>query len=130
MTVSSVGASASAYYYLQSLLPPPSADGAQASGDPVTQLLNAFYPNGAGTQSGAAADSASGTSASAAAPAAPLFCSDTMTSLMSMQEQPSGVNPFVAAHAQALFSQLDANGDGQVSKSEFEDIFGSNADMS
>jgi EF hand domain-containing protein len=127
MTVSSVGASASAYYYLQSLLPPPSADGGQASGDPVTQLLNAFYPNG--TQSGPATDSAGGTS-SGAGPAAPLFSPDTMTSLMSVQEQPSGVNPFVAAHAQALFSQLDANGDGQVSKSEFEDIFGSNADMS
>jgi len=131
MTVSSVGASASAYYYLQSLLPPPSADGSQASGDPVTQLLNAFYPNGAGTQSGSAADSANGTSGSAeTAPPAPLFSPDTMTSLMSVQEQPSGGNPFVSAHAQALFSQLDANGDGQVSKSEFEDIFGSNADMS
>jgi len=129
MTVSSVGASASAYYYLQSLLPPPSADGSQASGDPVTQLLNAFYPNGAGPQSGSAADSANGTSSSGA-PAAPLFSPDTMTSLMSVQEQPSGVNPFVAAHAQELFSQLDANGDGQISKSEFEDIFGSNADMS
>src|SRR5262249_39600631 len=31
---------------------------------------------------------------------------------------------------QALFGQMDANGDGQVSKSEFETIFGSNADMS
>src|SRR5262245_16855792 len=127
MTVSSVGASASAYYYLQSLLPPPSTDGGQASGDPVTQLLNAFYPSG--TQSDPATDSAGGTSSSAGA-ATPLFSPDTMTSLMSVQEQPSGVNPFVAAHAQALFSQLDANGDGQVSKSEFEDIFGSNADMS
>jgi hypothetical protein len=53
-----------------------------------------------------------------------------MTLLMSVQEQPSGENPFVTARAEALFSQLDASGDGQISKSEFEDIFGSNADMS
>src|SRR5206468_9159437 len=101
------------------------------SGDPITQLLNAFYPNGAGSQSGSATDSASGTSGNAGtAPAAPLFSPDTMMSLMSVQEQPSGENPFVSARAQALFSQLDGNSDGQISKSEFEDVFGSNADMS
>jgi len=127
MTVSSVGASASAYYYLQSLLPAPSADGGHASGDPVTQLLNAFYPNG-GPASGT--DSASGTSSPGAGPAGPSFSPDTMTWLMSVQEQPAGENPFVTARAEALFSQLDASGDGQISKSEFEDIFGSNADMS
>ncbi len=53
-----------------------------------------------------------------------------MTALMSVQEQHSSANPFVAARAQALFSQMDGNGDGQVSKSEFENVFGSNADMS
>jgi hypothetical protein len=128
MTVSSVGASASAYYYLQSLLPS-SADG-QAPSDPVDELLNAFYPNGAG-QSGSPADSANGASGSSGTtPAGPTFSPDTMASLMSLQEQPQGVNPFVAAHAQALFSQLDGNGDGQISKSEFENVFGSNADQS
>jgi hypothetical protein len=50
--------------------------------------------------------------------------------LISAQEQPSGGNPFVTARASSLFSQLDANGDGQVSQSEFENIFGSNADVS
>jgi hypothetical protein len=129
MTVSSVGASASAYYYLQSLLPPASADG-QAPSDPVDQLLNAFYPNSA-TQSGSSADSTNATSGgSGTAAPCPAFSTDTMSSLMSLQEQPSGVNPFVAARSQALFSQLDANGDGQVSKSEFENVFGSGADQS
>jgi len=127
MTVSSIGASASAYYYLQSLLPPRPADGGEASGDPVTELLNAFYPSGTGAQSGSAPDPASGTSFGAAGPA---FSPDTMTSLMSLQEQPPGVNPFVSARPQALFSQIDANGDGQISQSEFENIFGSNADLS
>jgi hypothetical protein len=129
MTVSSVGASASAYYYLQSLLPPPSADG-QAPSAPVDDLLNAFYPNGA-TQSGSPADSTNGTSGGSGT-AAPVstFSPDTLSSLISLQGQPQGVNPFVAAHAQELFSQLDGNGDGQISKSEFENVFGSNADQS
>lgn len=128
MTVSSVGASASAYYYLQSLLSPRSADGGQASGAPVNDLLHAFYPNG--TQSGSGSDSSNAASSSGAAPAGPLFSPDTMMSLMSLQEQPPGANPFITARAQALFSQLDADGNGQISKSEFEDVFGSNADLS
>ena len=127
MTVSSAGASAGAYYYLQSLLPPRSADGGQASGDPVNDLLHAFYPNG--TQSGSGSDSSNAASSSGAAPTRPLFSPDTMMSLMSVQEQPAGANPFVTARAQALFSQLDGDGDGQISKAEFEDIFGSNADL-
>jgi hypothetical protein len=126
MTVSSVGASAGAYYYLQSLLPPRSADGGQVSSDPVNDLLHAFYPNG--TQSGSGSNS-NAASNSGAATARPLFSPDTMMSLMSVQEQPPGANPFVTARAQALFSQLDGDGDGQISKSEFEDIFGSNADL-
>jgi hypothetical protein len=138
MSVSSLGASSGAYSYLQSLLPPQSADGSQGArpADPIAQLLQAFYPNGATGQSGAAADSANGATAGAgtssptSAVVNPQFSPDTMTAMMSVQEQYSGANPFVAAHAQALFSQLDANGDGQVSKSELESVFGSNADMS
>jgi len=128
MTVSSVGASASAYNYLQSLLPPASADG-EVPSDPVDQLLNAFYPNGT-AQSGSSGDSTDGTSGVSGTAPCPAFSTDNMSSLMSLQEQPSGVNPFVAAHAQELFSQLDSNGDGQISKSEFENAFGSNADQS
>lgn len=138
MSVSSLGASTSAYSYLQSLLPPRSTHGSQGAGssDPLAELLQAFYPNGAVGQSGLTADSANGanagtvTNSPASAAADPSFSPDTMTTLMSVQEQHSSTNPLVAARAQALFSQLDTNGDGQVSKSEFENVFGSNADMS
>ena len=47
MTVSSLGASTSAYSYLQSLLPQQPDDSKRTgSSDPVTELLKAFYPNG------------------------------------------------------------------------------------
>jgi hypothetical protein len=126
MTVSSLGASTSAYSYLQSLLPQQADDGKRTgSSDPVTELLKAFYPN-APKEAGAASDTNGGTNVGTLSP----FNHDTMMALMSAQEQPSSGNPFVTARAQSLFSQLDANGDGQVSQTEFESVFGSNADMS
>jgi hypothetical protein len=133
MSVSNVGASTNAYAYLQSLLPAQTANGSQGAGaaDPVSELLDAFYPNGAPGQSGAPA--ASGAAGAAATPASamagPPFSPDTMSALMSAQEHQPG-NPSVAAHAQNLFSQFDADGDGQVSKPEFENVFGPGADMS
>ena len=118
MTVSSLGASTSAYSYLQSLLPQQPDDSKRTgSSDPVAELLKAFYPN-------SSAEGGGGTGTLSP------FNPDTMTALMSAQEQPSSGNPFVTARAQSLFSQLDGNGDGQVSQSEFENVFGSNADTS
>jgi hypothetical protein len=130
MSVSSVGASTSAYSYLQSLLPP-SADGSRGAGsaDPVTELLQAFYPNGAPAASDPANGATAGTGTNASIPPVLPFSPDTMTALMSVQEQ-SAANPSVTSRAQALFGQMDANGDGQVSKSEFENIFGPNVDIS
>ena len=126
MTVSSLGASTSAYSYLQSLLPQQADDGKRTgSSDPVTELLKAFYPN-VPKEAGAASDTNGGTGVGTLSP----FNHDTMMALMSAQEQPSSGNPFVTARAQSLFSQLDANGDGQVSQTEFESVFGSNADLS
>jgi EF-hand domain pair len=126
MTVSSVGASTSAYSYLQSLLPQQADDGKRTgSSDPVTELFKAFYPN-APNEAGASSDANGGTGVGTLSP----FNHDTMMALMSAQEQPSSGNPFVTARAQSLFSQLDANGDGQVSQTEFQGVFGSNADMS
>src|SRR3954468_20410742 len=125
MTVSSLGASTSAYSYLQSLLPQQSDDSKRmGSSDPIADLLKAFYPNDS-TQAGAGPPDASGGSGTFSP-----FNHDTMMALISAQEQPSGGNPFVTARAQSLFSQLDGNADGQVSQSEFENVFGSNADMS
>jgi hypothetical protein len=91
-----------------------------------SELLKAFYPN-ASTEAGAGPPDASGGSGTGTLSP---FNHDTMMALMSAQEQPSSGNPFVTARAQSLFSQLDANGDGQVSQSEFESVFGSNADKS
>jgi hypothetical protein len=126
MTVSSLGASTNAYSYLQSLLPQqPDDSKGTGSSDPVTELLKAFYPNGS-ADAGASPDAAGGGGTGTLSP----FNHDTMTALMSAQEQPSSGNPFVTARASSLFSQLDANGDGQVSQSEFENVFGSNADKS
>jgi hypothetical protein len=128
MTVSSLGASTSAYSYLQSLLPQQADDSKRTgSSDPVAELLKAFYPNNS-TDAGAGPPDASG-GGGGTGTLSP-FNPDTMTALMSAQEQPSSGNPFVTARAQSLFSQLDTNGDGQVSQSEFENIFGSNADKS
>jgi hypothetical protein len=131
MSVTSVGGANSAYAYLQSLLPPQSADGSRGtqSSDPVAELLQAFYPNGASSPSGAADGTSPPATTSSSAPPALPFSPDTMSALMSVQEQ-QPANPFLTARSQALFGQLDANGDGQVSKSEFENIFGPNADMS
>jgi hypothetical protein len=127
MTVSSLGASTNAYSYLQSLLPQRPDDSKRTgSSDPVTELLKAFYPNSS-TEAGAGPPDASGGSGTGTLSP---FNHDTMMALMSAQEQPSSGNPFVTARAQSLFSQLDANADGQVSQSEFENIFGSNADTS
>src|SRR5262245_41355931 len=102
MTVSSLGASTSAYSYLQSLLPQQPDDSTQTgSSDPVTQLLNAFYPNGS-TDAGTSPPNGAGGSGTGTFS---FFSQDTMTALMSAQEQPSSGNPFVSARAQSLFSQ-------------------------
>jgi EF hand domain-containing protein len=126
MTVSSLGASTNAYSYLQSLLPQQPEEGKRkGSSDPISELLKAFYPN-ASKEAGATSGANGGTGAGTLSP----FNHDTMMALMSAQEQPSSGNPFVTARAQSLFSQLDADADGQISQTEFESVFGSNADMS
>jgi hypothetical protein len=112
---------------LQSLLPQQPDESKQAgSSDPVSELLKAFYPNGSTEAGGGPPDATGGDGIGTLSP----FDPNTMTALMSAQEQPSNDNPFVTARASSLFSQLDGNGDGQVSQSEFENVFGSNADKS
>lgn len=131
MTVSSTNSNSAAYSYLQSLLQggqPGSGSGASAAsatgGDPVAALLNAFYPDG---NSDSSPSSATGATAGAAPPppmtsaGGPSFSPDAMSSLISTQE---GSGP------QSLFSQMDTDGDGQVSQKEFENVFGANADTS
>ncbi len=52
-----------------------------------------------------------------------------MGALISIQGQQRDPNSWISSQSQALFGQFDANGDGQISKSEFENVFGSGADM-
>jgi hypothetical protein len=133
MSVGTVGTS-NAYSYLQSLLQQQqSANGSSSASDPVTQLLSAFYPSGTG-QSASSSAAASSTAASSTATDSNAgagcfsFSPDTMASLISIQGQQW--HQSIDAQAQHVFGEFDADGDGSISKSEFEAGFGSNADMS
>ena len=129
MSVSNV--SGGAYAYLQSLLQQQeqsNSDGGPV--DPITALLNAFYPSGWGST---AASTASGTAApDAAVGSAPGSCGnaqfspDTLGAMIDWQSRQSGLSQKV----DQVFTEFDANGDGGIDKSEFENAFGSNADMS
>ena len=128
MSLSSVNGSSNAASYLRSLLQQQSAQRGKAAGsaDPITSLLNVFYPTSGASQSGATRDT--GTSAAPCAGAAALS-PDTMAQLISAQEQrPHGGG--IAARAESLFGKMDANQDGKVDRTEFENVFGANADMS
>lgn len=120
MTVTSTNGNSSVYAYLQSLLQSGGSTSASST-DPLTSLMSSFYPN-----------SPAGDTTGAGTPPPPLMgnCGpmmspDSMSALISTQEQGSRT-----AHAQQLFAKMDADGDGKISQSEFENVFGSNADMS
>jgi len=127
MSVGSVGQSTSAYWYLQSLLQQQTAS-ATGPSDPVTALLSAFYPSSGGDQAGAAA--AAPGSSSSGPPSGSLLSPDTLGALIAAQSQQSDPGSRVAAQAQAVFGEFDSDGDGQISKTEFESAFGAGADMS
>jgi hypothetical protein len=136
MSVSSPGASSNAYSYLQSLLHQQRASSTQSAGqqpaDPLSALLNSFYPGAANSAAGA--DSSAGSSITGgqtASVASPSISPDTMTNLLAVQAQsgPQGAGNDVASRAQGLFRQFDTDGNGQISKSEFDKAFGSAADM-
>jgi hypothetical protein len=134
MSVTSVGASTSAYAYLQSLLSPSVANAGNAAvaPGPVTELLQAFYPSGANgplTADAATTGGANAAASTASTAGTPGFSPGTMASLISVQGEPwSGGS--IVDRAQSLFQQFDGNGDGQISQSEFEGAFGANADLS
>ena len=130
----SVGASSNALSYLQSLLQPNLSAGAAAV-DPLTALLQ--------DDSGPSSDPLLASMASGSG--APVFGSTpsptggldpgTLAVLISLQGQGSsnsGANTSAAGAAgtwggqgpSSLFGKLDANGDGQVSKWEFEQALG------
>ena len=120
MTVTSTNTNSSAYAYLQSLLHSGASSGASANSDPLTSLMNSFYPNSpAGDTTGAVAPPPTTMTGG------PTISPGSMSALIATQEQGSRT-----AHAQQLFAKVDADGDGKISQTEFENVFGSNADMS
>ncbi len=113
----SVGASSNALSYLQSLLAQGTA-GAPNTADPLSELLQTLSGSGVATdQTNSAASSTTGTANSACPP----FGAGTMAALISLQGQSaSGVT---AQSPSQLFAEIDTNGDGQISQSEFESAF-------
>jgi hypothetical protein len=131
MSVSSLGGSTGAYSYLQSLLQQQQASDGSSSAtgsDPIKELLAAFYPSG--SSSGSAAASTPSTTTTGSGSGCISFSPDTMASLISAQGQQWSPDQSIASRAHNLFGEFDADGDGQISKSEFEGVFGSNADTS
>jgi len=125
MSVSNVSASA-AYSYLQSLLQQQSSSGIGTT-DPITSLLDAFYPNGTGSGSSSTADPISSVPSSGSS--GPQYAPDTLGTMISLQSQQPW-NQDLASRVQSIFTQLDTNHDGLISQSEFDSAFGPNADMS
>ena len=114
----SVGASSNALSYLQSLLQQgKSGAGGSTASDPLSMLLQTLTGDNsaAGQTSTATASSGTATGASSAP-----FGSDTFAALLSAQGQPANRT----AAEQKFFNKLDSDGDGSISKSEFETAAG------
>lgn len=115
----SVGASSStnALAYLQQLLQQGTA-GASSAGatDPLSELMQTLSGSGSGSDplTSPPGDTAAGSGSSALPP----FGSGTMAQLLSLQGQGTQGNN---GPEQAFFSKLDTDGDGKISKTEFED---------
>ncbi len=109
----SVGASTNALSYLQSLLAQGTSGigDAASAGNPLSELLQSL------SGSSAATDPSTSTTADSNQ-SCPPFGTNTMAALISLQgDSASGVT---AQSPSQLFAKIDTNGDGQISKSEFE----------
>jgi hypothetical protein len=125
MSISSVGSS-NPYSYLLSPLQSDGADpsDATAPSDPLQALYQAFTGGSPGDPLLAAIDQDSGLAPSSGAPQ---LSPDVMQALFSVQSDQGGSG---GSPLQSLFAKFDANGDGQISQSEFENAIGPNADQS
>jgi hypothetical protein len=112
----SVGSSSDALSYIQSLLQSLANTAGNVAG--VGSIGDMFA--GASTDGASGSPTQSGTSTSAFGPAPPPFQNGTMAALIALQ----GQNTTGAGGAQSLFGKLDSDGDGAVSKSEFEGALG------
>src|SRR5262245_198390 len=132
MSLSSINGSSNARAFLQSLLQRQGAERGKAAGsaDPMTALLNVFYPGGADSQT-TSGGQASASTASAPCTSAAAMSPDTMAQLIAAQEERHGsAGDRIAARAESLFGRMDASQDGQIDQTEFENVFGAGADMS
>ena len=113
-------AAAGALSYLASFLQSSTANiGASSGSDPLsalTQSATGGDADGDGDQSGTSPDAGKG-------PSGPVFDPGMLAALVAMQSQQAGAG---GSGPSGLFSQLDTNGDGQISQSEFESALGSN----
>jgi hypothetical protein len=108
----SVNSTSNALSYIQTLLQSMSSGiGGATSADPLDNLSQLF----AGSSADGSTNQTS-TSTNAFGPSPPPFPNGTMAALIALQGQ--GANG--AGGPQSLFSQLDTDGDGSISKSEFE----------
>jgi Ca2+-binding EF-hand superfamily protein len=121
MSLSSVGSS-NPYSYLQNLLQADSSDASDATApsDPLQALFQAATGGGSSSDPLLAAISSGDGSAGSNAPQ---FSPDVMKALLSVQGAQGG-----ASKLETLFGKFDANGDGQISQSEFENAIGPDAD--
>lgn len=114
----SVNSTSNALSYIQNLLQSMSSGvGGAASTDPLdnlSQLFSGSPANGSTNQS---------STSNAFGPSPPPFSSGTMAALMALQGQ-GATGASGSGGAQGLFSQLDTDGDGSVSKTEFESALG------
>jgi hypothetical protein len=110
----SVSASSSALAYLQQLLQSGSS-GVGASSDPLL-TLGQMPPGAEGASQAQSGASPIGSGS------APTFESGTLAALISLQGQ--SANAVVGQSPSDLFSRLDTDGDGQISKTEFEQALG------
>jgi hypothetical protein len=107
----SVNSTSNALSYIQTLLQSMSSGvGAAASADPLGNLSQLF----SGSPADGSTNQASTTNPFSPSP--PPFSTGTMAALVALQGQ--GANG--AGGPQSLFSQLDTDGDGSISKTEFE----------
>lgn len=109
----SVGASSDALAYLQQLLQQGTAGASKSTGaaDPLSELMQTLSGSGSDTDPSSTSAKAAGSGNSGCQP----FGSGTMAQLLSLQGQDKN------GPEQAFFSKLDTDGDGKISKTEFED---------
>lgn len=109
----SVGASSDALAYLQQLLQQGTAGASKSTGaaDPLSELMQTLSGSGSDTDASSTSAKAAGSGNSGCQP----FGSGTMAQLLSLQGQDKN------GPEKAFFSKLDTDGDGKISKAEFED---------